>query len=417
MEARPRTLELLAGAGLCALAPLAPQPWVRAALGCAGAGLVARGLGLSGWAAGLAALGFAGSGALSFGIGASGSAPDLVLLGALCVLAALLRAWRASEAATPPRLRWAGALGVLLGLAGCVLLAQARGVACERALALVPDLFHAPAAGGFRGEGRFAEWVRLFVAAPVWLFALSSAASQRGVLRARGGLQLATLASLALAPSVPVLQLPAALGLSLCAGDGLARSAPAARALAAAAFALLVLLAVASVPPERAGPRTELDWPDDWLSWSAVPASNALAWEFQARPGWFPRLEIECVRHAGEQSTLELRVPLERTAAAGVERWSHAPIALAELGRGRWSFEVPLQLSEARGLARGRRVIGALDLPREPSLTPLTLGLVLLGCAALASSARAPRRAGLVACLATLAQSLALACSAGAWPG
>ncbi len=415
VETRSRTLALVAGLVLV-LAALVDPGLERCAFAAAGAGLTGWALGLGLLPALVAGLGWAGSGALVLGAGRAGEGTPipLAVLGALLLLAALVLSWRRAQEAPAVGPRWAGALGVLLALGGTASFALRQGLPGELCLALVPDLLHTPRQGAFRGAGEFGSWARASLAVPVLLFALASLFSATGALRARAPLQLATLLACAAGVRWSWCAAPGALGLALCAGDGLQRSSRAARALAAAAFALLVLLAFATLERDPPAARVELDTPDEWVRWRPLaPGRDPLHYEVQTRAGWVESVELVCVRRDAEGAALsERRWPLQRDAAEPRSRFTHAPIPLAALGRGAWSVELEVALAAPHGTGTGRRVIDAVALPRAPQLSGALLGFALAALCALALAQVSARSAALLACALVLLQAVWLGWSA-----
>jgi hypothetical protein len=382
LQTRARWILVAAGAALALGA--AQCPWLAARLALAGIGawMLGKGLGLASATALFSAVAYLGSGALlAFGPrGDLVSYPSLAEIGTLLATLALVRTWRraAPDSSGP---RWAGALGILLALCACFWCARAAGLASESS-----------------------RWLPLLVASPVLAFAGAGLAAEKGVLRGRGVLQAATLGALFAAVHYPdrcaLVAAPAALGLALCAGDGLEAAPRAARALGAACCALLAILALgAGGPAPLAASGEPLDGQEAWVSWhrlAALPGELAYEVEVDAR------VPVAAVVLAFVSETDGRRVewPMQRAAIPAGARFTHAPVRRAHFRDPAWSVE--LELVGQQGLQIGKRVIDRLVLPQAPALSPALLGFLaaaLLLCATRAAGARLALAAALLAAL------------------
>ncbi|MBK7641733.1 MAG: hypothetical protein IPJ19_01570 [Planctomycetes bacterium] len=386
MQSRARWSLVAAGCALALGSALLPWPEARLALGGIGAFVCARALGLAAATGAFVAAGYAGSAALAW-IGPRGdhaSYASFAEIGTGMATLALLLAWRRTN---PPAQgpRWAGALGILFASGACFWSARSSA----------PD-------------GQASGWFTVFVAAPVWVFALAGCASAAGVLRRRGLVQLAALVATLLALRYPAgcaLTAPVgALALALCAGDALESAPRAARTLGAAVFALLAALAWSGLAaPPGAGGGEPLDTHDEWVQWQrlpALPGTLAYAVEVDARVP-VASVVLACV---GEDDGRRVEWPMRREALPAGARFTHAPVRLARLAERGWRVE--LELFGKNGERTGVRVIDRLVLPQAPAFSFGLLAFVLAGllCAGLLRSAAA--RTALAAALCSAAQAV-----------
>jgi len=281
--------------------------------------MLARGLGLAPATALFAACGFAGSAVLA-GRGPRGdldSYASLAEIGAAVALVALVSVWRRGAGAAPGP-RWAGALGILLALAGFCAAAHAAGIA-----------------------GESARWSVGWVASPVLAFAFAGLFSREGRLGARELVQaLAVLASflvLRMPERCSLLAAPAALALALVAGDGLEAAPREARALGASACALLAALALAGnpqVPVAAAG--EPLDAQDQWVQWQKL---GELAYTVEVDE----RVPVASVVLAfvSEADGRRIEWPMQREALAKGARFTHARIHAARFRDPAWPDRRP----------------------------------------------------------------------------
>jgi hypothetical protein len=317
-----------------------------------GAGLLAFGLGLGPASALFAACGFAGCAALG-GRGPRGdldSYATLAEIGAAIVLVTLVAVWRRGTQMAPGP-RGAGALGILLALAGFAAAAHAAGIA-----------------------GESARWSVALVASPVIAFAFAGFVSGTGELRARTLVQAFALLASYLALRMPercaLLAAPGALGLALVAADGLQSAPREARALGAAACALLATIALVGNPQAPiAAAGQPLDAQDEWVHWQK---SGELAYTVEVDK----RVPVASVLlvFVSEADGRRIERPMQRSA----ERFTHLPVRRAHLRDPAWS--VQLELLGPAGAQIGVRVIDRLVLPQAPALST---GLALFFAAAL----------------------------------
>jgi len=377
LEARARWSLVVAGSLLALGAAAAPLLLPRLVCGGIGAGLLAFGLGLAPASAIFAACGFAGCAALA-GKGPRGdldSYASLAEIGAALVLAGLVAVWRRGSAMAPGP-RGAGALGILLALAGFAAAAHAAGIA-----------------------GESARWSVALVASPVIAFAFSGCVSGSGELRGRTLVQALALVASYLALRMPerlgMLAAPGALGLALVAADGLQSAPREARALGAAACALLATIALVGNPQAPIAAAGEpLDAEDQWVQWQKA---GELAYTVEVDE----RVPVASVVLAfvSEADGRRVEWPMQRSA----ERFTHALVRREHLRDPAWS--VQLELLSPAGAQVGLRVIDRLVLAQAPALSP---ALVLFFAAALILCfvRGAGARLALVAALLAAAQSV-----------
>jgi len=354
---------VVAGSLLALGAAAVPLLVPRLVCGGIGAGLLAFGLGLAPASALFAACGFGGCAAL-VGRGPRGdldSYASLAEIGAAIVLTALLMVWRRGTLSAPGP-RWAGALGVLLAFAGFCAAAHAAGLA-----------------------GEHARWSASIVASPVLAFALAGGASRERTLAL-----LAAFVALRSPERCGWLAAPAALGLALVAAEALESAPREARALGAAACALLAALALAGNPQAPVAAAGEpLDAQDEWVQWRK---SGELQYAVEVDV----RAPVASVILAlvSEEDGRRVEIPMQR---AGT-RFTHARVPAAHLRHPAWS--VQLELLGSGGAQVGLRVIDRLVLPQAPAFSPALAAFfaaALLLCFVRAGGARLALAAALLA--------------------
>lgn len=359
---------LVAVGTLCALGAVL-LPWLvpRLVLAGFGAWMLARGLGLAPSSALFAAVGYAGSAVLA-GRGPRGdldSYATLAEIGTALAFFALLSVWRKGAHAAPGP-RWAGALGVLLALAGFGFAAHAAG---------------------FAGES--ARWSACFVASPVIAFALAGCAS-----RERALVLLAAFLALRLPERCGWLAAPAALALTLVAAEALESAPRASRLLGAAACVLLAALAFVGNPRLAvAGAGEPLDAQDQWVQWHKARELDYTV-EVDAR---VPVANV-VLAFVSERDRRRVEFPMQREALPAGARFTHARLRAAQLRDPSWS--VQLELFGKQGAQTGVRVIDRLVLPQAPAFSPgfaAFLAAALLLCCVRGGAARLALVAALLA--------------------
>ena len=320
-----------------------------------GAGLAALGLGLAPATALFAACGYGGCATL-LGRGPRGdldSYASLAEIGAAIVLAAMLAVWRRGTRAAPGP-RGAGALGILLALAGFCFAAHAAGL-----------------------KGESARWSASLVSSPVLAFALAGCASRERTLAL-----LAAYVALRLPESCGWLAGPAALALALVAAEALETAPREARALGATACALLAALALLGNPQTPVAAAGEpLDAQDEFVQWRRTG-------EFEYAVVLDPRAPV----------SRALLVFVSESDGQRVER----PVRAAQLRDPAW--RVQLELFGPTGAQAGVRVIDRVILPQAPALSP-ALGAFLAAALILCFVREGGARLALVAALLAAAQS------------
>jgi len=347
LESRARWYLVALGCALALGTMLLPGLAPRLATAGIGAWLAAFGLGLSPATALFCAAGHAGSCAL-LGIGPRGdldSYASFAEIGTAIVLFVLISAWRRGAQAVPGP-RWAGALGILLALAGFCAAAHAAG---------------------FAGES--ARWSACFVASPVLAFACAGLVGRGGLL-VRALAPLAAYLALRLPEHLEWLAAPAALGLALVAGDALESAPRAARMLGAAASGVLATLALLGNPPTPVAAAGEgLDAQDEWVQWRKT-GEIAYTVDVDAR---VPVADV-VLAFVSETDGRRLERPMRREALANGARFTHARMRAAHLRDSAWKVE--LELLGPGGAPTGVRVIDRLVLPQAPALSPALAGFL-----------------------------------------